>query len=241
MQNKAPAAQNDFDEMREALHRQILDAVSHDLKTPLATMIGSLEIYSQMAGKLSPEKATMLLNTALTEAYRLDNFITNILDMAKLEGELVKVRPELSDLTRLINDCLTRLGPRRMHGSINLKPSGSDTSVMIDPMLLSRALNLVLENALKHAGKNPVIDVEYGIDSKRGFVRIRDHGPGIAAGRESEIFSKYTRLNKADHQNAGTGLGLAICRLVMKLLSGSVEVKNHSDGGAVFTLLFPAK
>lgn len=241
MHEKPQKAQTDFDEMREALHRQILDAVSHDLKTPLATIIGSLEINVQMADRLTPEKSQTLVNTALTEAYRLDNFITNILDMAKLEGELVKVRAEPTDLTRLINECLTRLGPRRAQGNISLRLVGTESGLTIDPMLFCRAVNLVLENALKHAGKNPVIDIDYGIEGGRGFVRVRDNGPGIASGRESEIFSKYTRFNRADRQNAGTGLGLAICRLVMKLLSGTVEVTNHADGGAIFSLNFPAR
>jgi len=240
MDDKPPAPQKNFDEMREALHRQILDAVSHDLKTPLATIIGSLEIYSQMAEKLTPEKTKTLVSTALSEAYRLDNFITNILDMAKLEGDLVKVRAAACDMTRLINDCLTRLGPKRSQGNVSMKLVGSDAVVHIDPMLLCRAVNLVLENALKHAGKNPAIEIEYGIENGQGFVQVRDHGPGIADGKEIEIFSKYTRFNRGDQQNAGTGLGLAICRLVMKLLLGDIEVKNHPEAGAVFTLRFPA-
>lgn len=241
MQNNSPAPQKNFDEMREALHRQILDAVSHDLKTPLATIIGSLEIYSQMAEKLTPEKIELLVATALIEAHRLDSFITNILDMAKLEGDLVKVREEDCDMTHLINDCLARLGPRRLQGDISVKQAGHESIVHADPMLLCRAINLVLENAMKHAGKNPVIEIEYGVENGHGFINVRDHGPGIAEGKETEIFSKYTRFNRADRQNAGTGLGLAICRLVMKLLLGSIEVKNHPEGGAVFLLRFPAK
>jgi K+-sensing histidine kinase KdpD len=240
MNNRSPAAQKNFDEMREGLHRQILDAVSHDLKTPLATIIGSLEIHSQMADRLTPEKTRTLVTTALGEAYRLDNFITNILDMAKLEGDMVKARAEDCDLTRLLNDSLTRLGPKRAQSNINMKPSGSGTVVFIDPMLLCRAVSLVLENAMKHAGKNPEIEIEYGVENDRGFVNVRDHGPGIAEDKLAEIFSKYTRFNRGDQQNAGTGLGLAICRLVMKLLAGSIEVKNHPDGGAVFMLGFPA-
>jgi K+-sensing histidine kinase KdpD len=236
--NESLPVQENPDAMRESLHRQILDAVSHDLKTPLATVIGSLEIYFQMAGKLAPEKIETLIKTALSESYRLDNFITNILDMAKLEGNQVKARPEPIDLARLINDCLTHLGPKRMNGKISLHRLG-ETAVNIDPTLLCRALNLVIENALKHTGKNPVIDIDYGVRDGRGFIRVRDQGPGIIAGKENEIFAKYTRFNRADHQNAGTGLGLAICRQIIKLLSGSVTAENQPNGGAAFTLDFP--
>jgi two-component system sensor histidine kinase KdpD len=238
---KAQPLDDTVNKMREALHRQILDAVSHDLKTPLAAIIGSLEIYFQMQEKLSAEKSKTLVTTALTEAYRLDNFITNILDMAKLEGALVKVRAEPCDFTRLLNDCLSRLGPRRLQCNISTKLIGNEKYIHIDSTLLCRAINLVLENAMKHAGKNPVIFIEYGVENELGFVHVRDCGPGILQGKEKEIFSKYTRFHNADHQNAGTGLGLAICRQLMGLLSGNIEVKNHPEGGAVFTLKFPTK
>ena len=241
---KAPAMNinsgANLDEIREMLHRQMLDAVSHDLKTPLSTMIGSLEIYKRMEDKLTPEKKTILINTALSEAYRLDHFITNILDMAKLEGDNVKIKPEKTNLTNLINDSLTRLGPRRNNCDIQLMPKGNVFELHIDPMLLSRALLLLLDNAAKHSGKSPVIHVEYGVDEKEGFISVRDHGPGIPEDKRDEIFEKYTRLAKADHQNAGTGLGLALSRKLITLLDGSVVTTNHKDGGAIFRLSFPA-
>ena len=231
--------ETNFNEMREKLHRQMLDAVSHDLKTPLSTVIGSLEIYHRMADKLSEDKKNVLLTTALSEAYRLDNFITNILDMAKLEGDNVSAKSENCNLTQMINDCLTRLGPKRQHCDISLKPSGNTVTVHIDPMLLARALSLVLENAAKHCGKTPTVEVEYGSDDNHAYIHVRDNGPGIPQGKEEEIFLKYTRIARADHQNAGTGLGLALCRKLMSLLSGQVGVKNHPGGGAVFSLTFP--
>lgn len=227
-----------FDETREHIHRQMLAAVSHDLKTPLATVIGSLEIYTRMEDKLTKEKRAALINSALAEAYRLDNFITNILDMAKLESGMVKMRPERFDMTPLLQDCLKRLGPKRARADIKLRPAGDNTIITTDPMLLSRAAGLILENALRHAGKNPVIIIEYGWDEHTGFIRVHDNGPGIPLGKEDAIFSKYARFAKNDNQNAGTGLGLAICRQLMHLISGSVHVQNHPDGGAVFTLLF---
>ncbi len=235
-----PQNQNTPDNMREALHRKILDGVSHDLKTPLATIIGSLEIYRRMEEKLSKEKCGALIGAALSEAYRLDNFITNILDMAKLENDMVRVRNEACDLTRLISECWVKLGPKRANCEMTMHSLNADTLVHADPMLLARAVNLVLENAMKHGGKKPVIVIEYGKEGGDVFIRVRDHGPGIAQGKETEIFSKYTRFHKADHQNAGTGLGLAICRQLMKLLAGTVEVANHAGGGAEFTIRLPA-
>lgn len=228
-----------FEQTREQLHRQMLSAVSHDLKTPLATMIGALEIHTRMDAKLSPEKKATLINSALTEAYRLDNFITNILDMAKLEGHMVQVKPEKIDLKSLLSDCLTRLGPRAKLHTINLNGNNAGGAAKTDPMLFARAIGLVLDNATKHAGKEAVIEVDYGHDGKEITVQVRDNGPGIPAGKEEEIFSKYARIANKDQQNAGTGLGLAICREMMRMLGGTVKAENHPQGGACFTLRSP--
>jgi len=238
--SKKPLKNVNIDEAREQIHRQTMSAVSHDLKTPLATIIGSLEIYNRMDEKLSRDKQKALVTSALTEAYRLDNFITNILDMAKLESGRVKTKTEKCELKWLIEDALTRLGPRREKGDFTLSQIGFKSLVHIDCILLGRAIGLVLDNALKHAGKHPVILVEYGVEGSKGLVRVRDNGPGIPKGQEQAIFSKYTRLGKADQQNAGTGLGLTICRELMKTLGGEVVAENDTAGGAVFLLMFPA-
>lgn len=229
----------EFERAREEIHRQMLSAVSHDLKTPLATIIGSLEVYTRMNEKLSPEKKQALINAALGEAYRLDNFITNILDMAKLEGGMVSIRREKCDLKSLLGDCLTRLGPRAKLHHITIVGDNTRGTLSTDPMLFSRAIGLVLDNAIKHAGKEATIEVHYGREGRNAVVRVQDNGPGIPAGREESIFSKYTRIARSDQQNAGTGLGLAICRLMMQTIGGSVTVANHANGGAVFTLTCP--
>ena len=239
MKNKSTAADQSFDETREQIHRQMMSAVSHDLKTPLATIIGSLEVYSRMQEKLTPEKRAALINSALIEAYRLDNFITNILDMAKLENGMLTIQSEKVDLGSLLRDAVTRLGPRRERGDIRFPEVARPIIVQTDPMLLSRAAGLVLDNALKHAGQRPTIWLDYGAEAANAFISIRDNGAGIPAGKEESIFSKYTRYSKSDQQNAGTGLGLPICREIMRSLSGRISVANHAEGGAHFSLHFP--
>ncbi len=241
MKNKNAAADKSFDETREQIHRQMMSAVSHDLKTPLATIIGSLEVYFRMNDRLTPEKRTTLINSALMEAYRLDNFITNILDMAKLENGMVNIKSEKTELTSLLRDSVTRLGPRREKGDIRFPEGNSPIFVRTDPMLLSRAAGLVLDNALKHGGQHPTIWVNYGADHDKAFISIRDNGAGIPPGKEEDIFSKYTRYSKSDQQNAGTGLGLPIVREIMRNLAGEITVANHAEGGAHFSLNFPVQ
>lgn len=234
------------DEIREYLHRQMLSSVSHDLKTPLATIIGSLEVMTMLYDRLTEEKRKSLISSALTEAFRLDYFITNILDMAKFEADAVRPRFEAARLGQMIQDAQARLGPLKTKGELRITPAGRD-ELTTDPMLGARAIGLVLHNAYRFGSRRggreqtPVIEVAYGVVNGEGFVRIRDHGDGIPADQQASVFDKYTRLQKADQQNAGTGLGLTICQSIMRLLDGRIEVGNHPDGGAVFTLHYADK
>jgi K+-sensing histidine kinase KdpD len=225
---------------RERLHRQMLSAVSHDLKTPLASIIGSLEVYERMDGRLSEEQRQVLIGVALQEAYRLDNFVTNILDMAKLENSMVQLRRETILLSALLEDCITRLGKRLKGTSVHIDTSAKLPQITTDTTLLTRAICLLLDNAVKYGGSPSAIKIGYGkSDDGLGFISITDNGPGIPEAKLEAVFSKYTRFARGDRQNAGTGLGLAICREIMRLLDGDVTAANDVKGGAVFTLRFP--
>jgi K+-sensing histidine kinase KdpD len=228
-----------LDEDRERMHRQMMSSVSHDLKTPLASIIGSLEVYERMHQKLPEERREALIRVALQEAYRLDAFVTNILDMAKFENGSVKVRKEAINLKSLIENCTTRLNDRLSDSAVRVEASSGEIEAHTDSTLLCRALMLILDNAVKYGSTQPAVRIRYGKEGDHGFIEARDNGPGIAETRLESIFSKYTRFPIQDKQIAGTGLGLAICREIMRLLGGSVMATNHPDGGAVFKLSFP--
>jgi len=229
-----------FSKERERIHRQMMSSVSHDLKTPLASIIGSLEIHDQMKEQLTPEKKQVLLDTALQEAYRLDNFITNILDMAKLENDQIIIKPELCDIGILLQDYITHFGAPLRGSEINIRAASGMLTATVDPTVLQRAIGLLLDNAVKYGGVPSIIDIDYGRgEFAQCFIKVRDHGPGVPESEREAIFSKYTRFIKQDMQNAGTGLGLAICRGMMRQMEGNVTIGNHPDGGAVFTLQFP--
>lgn len=239
VKNEFTGTSDSFEKEREQMHRLMLSSVSHDLKTPLASIIGSLEIYERMKEKLSEKDQQTLLETALQEAYRLDNFITNILDMAKLESGMVKMQPKPCDIGGLLSDCLIRLGDRLRGSDIKIDGPIEKLEISTDATLLSRAVCLLLDNAVKYGGASPTIQVSYGCKDSNCFIRVEDSGKGIPESHLEMIFSKYTRLAKQDHQNAGTGLGLAICRQIMRLLGGTVIASNKVSGGAMFELDFP--
>ncbi|MDP9128466.1 MAG: ATP-binding protein [Pseudomonadota bacterium] len=241
-QSPSTTVDTSFDRERERIHRQMLSSVSHDLKTPLASIIGSLEVFTRMHEQLSPEKRTTLISVALQEAYRLDAFISNILDMARLENSAVKSKQESVEIGPLLRNCLTRMENYMRGATINILPMGGEIVTMTDAVLFSRAIGLVLDNAVKYGGKPPMITVKFGEESREwGYISIHDNGSGIPESQIENIFSKYTRFAREDQQNAGTGLGLAIAREILRLLQGRITAANHPDGGAVFTLHFPIR
>lgn len=231
-----------FELEREQLHRSVLTSVSHDLKTPLSCIIGSLEIFERTKDRLTIEQKDTLIDTALQEAYRLDSFITNILDMAKLESGAVKLKKEVCLMGLLLEDCLILLGRRLLNCEVRIKAVPATFSVTTDPLLLMRAICILLDNAAKYCvSHRSVIDVEYEKIGDQVVIRVEDNGPGIPESKMEEIFSKYARFASQDHKHSGTGLGLPICREIMRLLGGTVTVENHPGGkGAVFTLSFAA-
>lgn len=230
-----------FQKEKENFYQEILASVSHDLKTPLASMIGSLEVFVRMQDVLKPEKKQALIEMALQESYRLDNFISNILDMSKLENGMVRLQKERSDVEVVLKNCLLRLGHRIGEGKICIQPISGPVVVFTDAVLLTRVLYLVLDNALKYGGIPPVVTVSYGKkdEGKIGYIEVEDNGAGIEPDKLDEIFNKYTRVSRRDRQNAGTGLGLAIARASMKLLGGTITAANGKNGGAVFSVQFP--
>lgn len=229
-----------LDDEREQMHRSMLSSVSHDLKTPLASIIGSLEIYERMHDKLSEEKRSTLIRTALSESYRLDNFITNILDMAKLESNRVTIREESVSLEGVLRDTITKFGPRIDRSQVILPSAYPVSDLRTDAALFSRALSIVVDNAIKHGAYPVSFSLERSQDGKELRISISDAGSGIPKGKEEEIFSKYSRFAKSDHQHAGTGLGLSISREIMRLLGGSIMMLP-SAVGAQFMISHPIR
>lgn len=226
---------------QERLHHSVLTWVSHDLKTPLTCIIGSLETYERTKEKLSTGKKNTLIGLALKEAYRLDSYLSNILYMAQIESDAVKIKEELCVMDLLLEDCLMALGYRLSGCDVSVKAIPVTFPVTTDCKLLTRAMSILLYNAARYGGLHPVIGVEYELVDDQVVIRVRDNGPGIPKAKLESIFSKHTRSVTPNARQHGTGLGLPICREIMRLLSGTVTVANLAKGkGAVFTLAFPA-
>lgn len=228
-------------EEREKLRSMLLSSVSHDLKTPLASIIGSLSVYKRMrkSERLSPEIADELTETALDEAQRLDSFISNILDMTRIESGEIEFNKDWVTPYEPLAAIKKRLRQRLRYHKLEITTSETEYEVEMDQMMTEQILQNLIDNAAKYSPANTEIQVSFGPDGKGFSYKIRDQGKGIPDDKFEAIFDKYERLRLTDSQIAGTGLGLAICKASMEKQNGRIEVSNHEDGGAVFTIWFP--
>jgi len=227
-------------EEREKLRSMLLSSVSHDLKTPLASIIGALNLCHSRGKLLDAKNRATLIETALGEAERLDSFITNILDMTRLESKKIHFKQGWHNPRNIVHEVMKRLEYRLRNHKILLHPYEGETEVYMDPMMTGQVLQNVLDNACKYTPAGTTIELRMITGKENGFCyEVRDHGNGIPPGKMDQIFDKYARLQMRDSQIAGTGLGLAICKTVMEAQSGAIKAANHPQGGAVFTLHMP--
>jgi len=225
---------------REKLRSSLLSSVSHDLKTPLASIIGSLSALRHMEKTLSQEARATLLETALDEAERLNSFITNILNMTRLESGAVKLRKTWVEPDMLIADMLKRMQQRMAnHEIIHLTLPGH-FQVELDAALFELLFSNLVDNAAKYSPSGSKIIVSSGVENRANGpywkFMVTDEGPGIDEKDRDRIFNKFTRLEKKDSQVAGTGLGLAICKAVAQAHGGDISVNTDENGkGSVFS------
>ncbi len=228
-------------EEREKLRAMLLSSVSHDLKTPLASIIGSLSVYKRMrkSGRLTDDTADELADTALSEAQRLDSFISNILDMTRIESGEIEFDSEWVNVGKPVAAIEKRLRQRLKQQQLVIERPADDYEVKMDLMMTEQVLQNLVDNASKYAPPDTTITLTLQEQDDGFAYHVRDEGPGIPDDKLEAVFDKYERLKQSDSKTAGTGLGLAICKAVMDKQRGKVFAANHPEGGAIFTVWFP--
>jgi len=227
-------------EEREQLRSMLLSSVTHDFKTPLAGIIGALSVHRSLGNRLTPQKQSELIEAAMEEAQRLDSFITNILDMTRLESGNIRFRKEWYDVKTMVWNVTKRLNHRLRQHQLVVQPYAGGIEVFMDVMMTEQVLQNVLDNACKYTPPGTRIEISCHVDEKQGFIwQVRDYGTGLPAEKLERVFDKYARLHKKDSQVAGTGLGLSISKAVIEAQGGWITAENHPEGGAVFTFCLP--
>jgi two-component system sensor histidine kinase KdpD len=219
---------------RDRLRAALLSSVSHDLRTPLTTILGSLAEL-----KRSESRDPKLVSAIQLEAERLSRFVGNLLDMVRIEAGGLQLKVEPVDLTEAVASAAHDLR-QALHGrKIDLRIPPELPLVRVDPQLLHHCLINLLENAGKYAEASTPIIVSAERRHDGIHLSVIDQGPGLPAGDEARVFETFARLEGSDRKG-GTGLGLAIVKGFAEGMGLQVWAANHENPrGACFTLRFP--
>ncbi len=224
----------------ERLRAALLTSISHDLKTPLASVLGSAGTLRDLADKLSASEKLDLLSTIIDESERLNRFIANLLDMTKLESGAVTPKLAPHDLSEIVGSTLRRATKILQHHSVLLDLAADVPMVRVDAVLFEQVLFNLLDNAAKYAAAGTTVLIRTWRDRSAVSLQIIDEGEGIPQVELEHIFDKFYRVQKTDQIRPGTGLGLAISRGFIEAMHGTIAAANrHDRRGAVFTITLP--
>ncbi|MGC9332923.1 MAG: DUF4118 domain-containing protein [Anaerolineae bacterium] len=222
----------------EKLQAALLNSISHDLRTPLASITGALSSLRDDAAYLDEPARALLVNTAWEQADRLDDFLGNLLDMTRLEAGVRKVRPELCDVQDLVGVALERLGDRLEACELVLEVPETLPPVPMDLPLMTQALVNLLDNALKFSPAGQPITVKAETTGSELQLTVIDEGPGIPEEDTTRIFDKFYRVQRSA-EVPGTGLGLPISKGIVEAHGGRIWAANQAGVGAAFTMVLP--
>jgi two-component system, OmpR family, sensor histidine kinase KdpD len=224
----------------DRLRSALLTSISHDLKTPLAAVLGAAGTLRDLSGALTDAERADLLATIIDESERLNRFIANLLDMTKLESGAVVPNTALHDLDEIVGSALRRAGKILAQHHVELELAAGLPMLVLDAVLFEQALFNLLDNAAKYSAAGTTIRIRSWRDEDAVCLQVLDEGDGIPAADLEHIFDKFYRAEKGDRVRAGTGLGLAISRGFVEALHGRITAANRPDRpGAVFAIRLP--
>ncbi|MES2316272.1 MAG: DUF4118 domain-containing protein [Pseudomonadota bacterium] len=221
----------------ERLRNSLLSAVSHDIRTPLAAIVGlasTLASGPALPAATGRELARDIQDTAL----RMNRLVTNLLDMANLDAGAVKLNRQWQMLEEVVGSALEEQAGMLAGLRIDVAVPPSLPLLNFDAVLLERVMCNLLDNAAKYAAGGAAIAITAQLAGDTVQVAVEDNGPGITPGMAEEIFARFTR-GAAESALTGVGLGLAICRTVIEAHGGTIHAENRPQGGARFVFALP--
>jgi two-component system, OmpR family, sensor histidine kinase KdpD len=221
----------------ERLRNSLLSSVSHDLRTPLATITGAVSAIQESGSRLDDTTRRELLDSVQEEAERLNRLVENLLEMTRLESGSVALRKEWHPIEEVIGAALERLGKRLTDRRITTRVPPDLPLVPIDDVLIEQVLINLLDNALKYTPDRSPITIAATAANQTVTVEVADRGPGLPPGQEDRVFDKFYRAGPP--QGRGSGLGLAICQGIIRAHGGRIWAHSLPEGGAAFFFSLP--
>ncbi len=224
----------------ERLRSALLTSISHDLKTPLASVLGAASTMRDLASNLSDTEKRDLLATVIDESERLNRFIANLLDMTKLESGAIVPNTALHDVGEIVGSALHRAGKILARHRVSLDLAADLPMLELDAVLFEQVLFNLFDNAAKYSPPDTTISVSSLRERNAVLLQVADEGEGIPPTELESVFDKFYRVQKGDHVRPGTGLGLAISRGFVEAMGGRITAANRAGRkGAVITIRLP--
>lgn len=221
------------------LYDTLLNSLSHELKTPIATIIGGIDTLKEIDSEIVPEQRMELLAEIETASNRLDKQVENLMNMSRLETGTLKLQRDWCDVNELIFLVIQKL-PAEDTIRIHFEPDESMPLVKLDGGLIETAVYALVHNATRYTPKQAPIEITTSHNKESSLlIDVRDRGEGIPESEISRLFEKFYRLPNSG--TGGSGLGLSIAKGFVEAHGGTVSAANQAQGGALFRIMLPAE
>jgi two-component system sensor histidine kinase KdpD len=224
----------------EKLRSTLLSSVSHDLRTPLAAIAGSVSSLLQGGGKMEPATRQDLLENIHDETDRLERLVNNLLEMTRLESGAVKPRKEGHHPGEVIGSAIARMEKHLQGREVTTDIPGDLPLIPMDALLIEQVLVNLLDNASKYTPPGSPIRLAARLDPDGLTVEISDRGPGVPEEDLTRLFEKFYRGSTGE-EKSGAGLGLSICKGILQVHGGSIWAENRPGGGLSLFFSIPLR
>jgi two-component system sensor histidine kinase KdpD len=221
----------------ERTRSALLSAVSHDLRTPLASIAGAASLL-RAEPDLEPQVRAELLATVHEEADRLSRLVADLLDLTRLESGDLRVQKEPYPLEEIVDSALARRASELRGRAVERRVPEEVLVAPVDPLLLEQVLLNLLENAAKYTPPGSPLEVSVERRGEQAVLEVADRGPGLPPGAEARVFERFYRAADS-HRSRGTGLGLTVSEAIVRAHHGRIEAENRPGGGALFRVSLP--
>ena len=222
----------------EGRQREFLLSVSHEIRTPLTALRGYAEALAE--GSIEPDEVAGVGETLVTETARLDRFVADLLQLARLEADDFIIAPVDAGLDAILDDLRTAWRATCDREGVTLRTDGAGAQVRVDPMRLRQLLDGLVENAIRATPAGGQIVLRTRVDGSRVVVDVEDEGPGL---EQDDLVNAFDRgalhAKYRDVRGVGTGLGLSIARRLAERMHAEIGVRSSPSGGAVFSVHLP--
>jgi two-component system sensor histidine kinase KdpD len=224
----------------DALRSALLSSISHDLRTPLASIKASASSLLQEDVKWSDEERRSFALAIEREADRLNRLVANLLDMSRIEGGALKPEKEWYPIDELIHDVLGNMQPLLLNRVVQTQIPKDLPPVQLDYLEIEQVLTNLIENAVRYTPSGSPIQVSVQTEGDQMVISVEDRGPGIPPADLERVFDKFYRvLGRSSERPTGSGLGLAVSKGLIEAHGGRIWAENREDGGAVLRFILP--